>query len=249
MLVNIVTESKDRKWILRRWAEDLAVMESVTIDHPENADAQYYINYALYDERHPGIKIAYFTHMEEAGPNRLRFVEVMERCDVAVMMNSKLIKFPKKTMVIPPATDLGIGYRPPIFGVVGKTYDSGRKGEYLVKNMVDAGYIVRGWGFGWPCEIVGDGYDGLERFYNSLDYLVIPSLNEGGPMPVLEAISLKIPVIAPDVGLSWEHPVIQYDKGNWDSLNDVLTKLAKPRTTDDWRRDHERLFCAIECQM
>lgn len=249
MIVNVVSEPKERTWILRRWAEGLVSMEGVTIDHPEGADAQYYINYALYDESHPGIKIAYFTHIEDEGPNRSKFVEVMEKCDVAVMMNRKLITNPRKSVVIVPSTDIGIGDYKPTFGVVGKTYASGRKGQYLIENMVEAGYDVRAWGFGWPCHIAGDGYEGLIRFYKSLDYLVIPSLNEGGPMPVLEAIALKVPVIAPDVGFCWDHPVIRYKKGSWQSLNEVLTKLAKPRTGDDWRRDNEKLFCAIECQM
>lgn len=249
MRVNIVTEKKENTWILRRLAEDLAAMDGVSIDCPEGADAQYYINYALYDEAHPGIKIAYFTHIEDAGPNRKKFVEVMEKCDVAVMMNSKLVSHPKKTVVIAPATNIGVGSRVPIFGVAGKTYSSGRKGQYLVQNMVEAGYSVRAWGYGWPCDIVGNGHEGLSRFYLSLDYLLIPSLNEGGPMPVLEAIALNVPVIAPDVGFCWDHPVIRYEKGSWESLNEVLTKLAKPRTREDWCRDHQKLFCAIECQM
>ena len=249
MIVNVVTEPKERTWILRRWGEDLASMDGVTIDHPEGADAQYYINYALYDEGHPGIKIAYFTHMEEEGPNRLRFSEVMKKCDVAVMMNKKLITNPKKSVVIVPSTNIGVGSHKPIFGVVGKTYESGRKGQYLIQNMVEAGYDIRAWGFGWPCDITGNGYEGLIRFYNSLNYLVIPSLNEGGPMPVLEAIALKVTVIAPDVGFCWDHPVIRYKKGSWDSLNEVLTKLAKPRTREDWCRDNKKLFLDIECQM
>lgn len=249
MIVNVVSEPKERTWILRRWAEDLASMDGVTIDHPEGADAQYYINYALYDEGHPGIKIAYFTHMEEEGPNRLRFSEVMEKCDVAVMMNKKLITNQKKSVVIVPSTNIGVGSYKPIFGVVGKTYESGRKGQYLIQNMVDAGYDIRAWGFGWPCDIKGNGYEGLIRFYNSLNYLVIPSLNEGGPMPVLEAIALKVTVIAPDVGFCWDHPVIRYKKGSWDSLNEVLTKLDKPRTREDWCRDNKNLFLDIECQV
>lgn len=257
MRVNIVTEKKENAWILRRMAEELVQLPGVTIDQPEGADAQYYINYALHNESHCGLKIAYFTHLEELGHVRERFIEVMKKCDVPVMMNSrqfsdlwKLLKgskLKKLCQVIEPGTEFSSNSV--TFGVVGRTKETGRKGEHLVDLMVKAGYKVRAFGKGWPCKTYKFDFSFIERFYGVIDYLVVTSLNEGGPIPLLEAIALKVPVIAPDVGLCWDYPVIKYQRGRWDSLNDVLMKLTRPRTWENWREDHRKLFREIECQM
>ena len=50
----------------------------------------------------------------------------------------------------------------------------------------------------------------LPDFYRSIDYLLVLSENEWGPLPVLEALAMGKPVIAPDVGWCWDYPVIRY---------------------------------------
>mgnify|MGYP001573395053 CR=1 FL=1 len=42
--------------------------------------------------------------------------------------------------------------------------------------------------------------NGYQDFYGKIDYLLIPSLWEGGPMALLEALACGVPVIAADVG-------------------------------------------------
>src|SRR5690606_39147913 len=148
----------------------------------------------------------------------------------------------KDPVLIKPGTD----YRKEVvFGVVGRTYNTGRKNERLVSRMKDAGFKVIAWGEGWPCEIVSNDPAKLPEFYKSIDYLVVTSTNEGGPMPVLEALALGTPVIAPDVGWCWEYPVIRYEKGNWESLRSVLRGLSAPQTWEEWRTAHRELFLKI----
>src|SRR5690606_27066137 len=85
----------------------------------------------------------------------------------------------------------------------------------------------------------------LEEFYDSIDYLVVTSLEEGGPIPVIEAISRGVPVIAPDVGWCWEFPVIRYERGSWPWLFSVLSALTNPPTWQEWAEEHSRLFSQI----
>lgn len=46
----------------------------------------------------------------------------------------------------------------------------------------------------------GEDYDGYYSFYMDIDYLLVPSLWEGGPMAPLEAFYMGVPVITADVG-------------------------------------------------
>ena len=73
-------------------------------------------------------------------------------------------------------------------------------------------------------------FDELPDFYSKIDYLLILSKNEGGPIPVLEAISMGKPVIAPDVGWCWDHPVIKYN--NIEELKNIIKTLSSYTNTD-----------------
>ena len=249
--VNIVTEPPERAWILRRMASELTPIPGVRIHEPVPGEATYYINYALMPEKPGPLDLAYFTHVE-GGPLEGAFHRNLGRC-FPVLMNRGLTKHlhPNRSIykVIHPGSALG--KREPVFGIAGRTYPSGRKGEKMVLQMVEAGYKVVFCEEVWDLvkehpNVLQPPRSGSPWFWEIIDSLVVPSLNEGGPVPVLDALAARVPVIAPNVGFCWDYPVIHYERGDWNSLNDVLSKLAKPRTWDDWRADHERLFRDLE---
>jgi glycosyltransferase involved in cell wall biosynthesis len=144
--------------------------------------------------------------------------------------------------------------RAPIFGVVGRAYNSGRKGQELVAQAVAAGFNVLACAPAeriratansrWPCPVTHKT-EARDDFYRGIDYLLVPALEEGGPMPVLEAIARHVPVIAPDVGWCWEFPVIRYERGSWESLRSVLDGLTHAPTWTDWVEKHRKLFTRL----
>ena len=84
-----------------------------------------------------------------------------------------------------------IFFKPVIkIGVVGRTYHTGRKGEDLVQKLMDEPGIE--WHFtgsGWPAPAEMYPAEMMPDFYNSVDYILIPSYYEGGPMSILEALA------------------------------------------------------------
>ncbi len=227
-------------WILERMAKEikLHIPEVTMNEHP--SDINYFINYMGYDKTLPGKSVALYTHIEESGKPRRRFLDSAPLVDYCVAMceNTASILYnngAENVRVI----HGGVPCRKLLrFGVSGRTYGSGRKGEFLVKNMVDAGYNITSIGKGWPCPT--SELDSLE-FFQSLDYYVVTSLNEGGPFGMLEALAHGVPVIAPDTGWCWEYSTLRYDRGNWDSLHSLLKGL-QPRLWSEWAVDHKQLF-------
>ena len=78
-----------------------------------------------------------------------------------------------------------------------------------------------------------DNYAGL---YSSIDYLLVPSLYEGGPMALLEALSCGIPVIAAEVGWVGDFAreaavgdLTTFVPGDVEALKAILTGLVAPR--------------------
>jgi glycosyltransferase involved in cell wall biosynthesis len=229
-------------WILERSAREIGSrVAGVSLNgRRQETKLTYFINYAQYEEV-DGRSMALFTHREDGALGTL-FDYVASRVDHAVAMCNKteelVSAFGVPTSVIHMGTD---GIRPLRFGICGRTYPTGRKGEHLVSQMVEAGYDVSAWGEGWPCP----RFDGeRDAFWNAIDYLVVTSTNEGGPVPVLEALARGVPVIAPDVGWCWEYTTIHYVAGSWASLKSTLAGLF-PRTWAQWAADHAALFDRI----
>ena len=201
----------------------------------------------------PSRTLAFFTHTA-GGYGIVR--KVIPYTSAQVCMNQTMLKALKSfgashPVLIRPgvnvqATDTtapwgpGNAQKPITFGVCGRTYKGGHKGEWLVTKMVEAGYTVRAHGHGWPVN-TKTGSD-LTDFYAGIDYLVVTGRIEGGPLPVIEAIAAGVPVIAPNVGWCWEFPVIHYETNDWDSLNTVLHGLTHTPSWDAWAEGHRILF-------
>ena len=243
-------------WILMRMAEEIAKrVRGVTINstgYPPRGPGPEEITYfaPMKDIRHMpgvrGLKVGLFTHGEERS---LLFIDQFDAC---VTMNRAMALFleehgARNVVTIRPGTEPP--KRPMVFGVCGRVYGKGRKGAFLVEHAVGAGFTFRACSrpqtkAAAPCPITHPIED-RSKFYETIDYLVVTSLDEGGPMPVLEAVAHGVPVIAPDVGFCWEFPVIRYGRGSWDSLRSVLEGLAKPPTWKTWAEEHKALFARL----
>lgn len=241
MSLNIVTERHG--WILHRCAEEIAKrIPNVTVNGDRHAaDWNYYIPaYAFIGPGDRGPAIGLWTH-----PTPERMDAFIPRYRAHVSMNVRVAaelhaRGASPVQVIRPGASAEP--RRLTFGVCGRTYKDGRKGERLVSEMVRAGHSVVAWGAGWPCRVIGDDLDSLPAFYGAIDYLIVTSTQEGGPMPVVDAMAYGVPVIAPNVGWCWEFPVIHYERGDWSSLRAVLHGLTSPPTWQEWADKHAALF-------
>lgn len=240
MRVNIVTERGD--WILNRCARELAErIPGVTVNG--TGEVTYYLpaySWCKPAQIRPG-SIGFWTHPTEA-----RLDAYHDRFVANVAMNetvaAQLAKRGAHVTVIRPG--VSVPTRRITFGVVGRTYASKRKGEDKIAALVGDGHSVIARGEGWPCPARPLVLDELPEFYRSIDYLLVTSTEEGGPMPVLDAIAQGVPVIAPNVGWCWEFPCIGYD-GSLSDLRRVVTALTNPPTWEQWASDHARLFAEI----
>ncbi len=92
---------------------------------------------------------------------------------------------------------------------------------------------VRELALGVTCEFVGHYSDPLGRtaFMNSLDVFVLPSLAEGTPTSVVEAMAHGIPVIASEVGgipdMIGDDAGIRFEPGDSTALEEAMLRLAK----------------------
>jgi len=248
--VNIITEDESKAWILRRCAREIQKKYPEITINGSPRPLTYVINYALHKNA-SGVTVGHYTHLEESGVFRKRFIDTIPLFDYYVAMCKKTAGLllehgadPRRVSVVRQGCDERVR-KEPVFGIVGRTYPSGRKGEHLVEKMIASNYKIKAWGRGWNVDDTISDFDALPDFYRGIDYLVVTSLNEGGPIPVIDAIAAGVPVIAPDVGWCFEFPVIRYDVGDWESLNGVLMRLTNPPTWDSWAKAHGKIFHAI----
>ena len=260
--VNIVLS--DEGWILHTLARHLQQsIPRVTYDLDVNpsADIQYYMTYGTWRYRVSPREIGYFAHIEQDKATQERFYNVADNMDWAVCHSRPYEKILREhgmetVVTIPPGVDLE-RFQPRLkIGIVGRTYHTGRKGERLVAAVMDTPGIE--WhftGVGWPGPALMLSDDQMPDFYRSMDYILVPSLYEGGPMSVIEALACGCQVIAPPVGWVPEYPHIEYRTGDADDLRRVLTdvvaqrhqlrKSVLDRGWDTWIDGHQRLFAQV----
>ena len=222
----------------------------------------------------PSVPVAaMFTHREETPPGNAKaklFDAVAQRVQLRVAMcqlyAELLSKFgPTIQPPLPVERDkFTIAHSRrrgrPVVGFSGYTYRNHRKGEDLVKAVLASkiGKRVewRASGRGWPVKTTRYKWVEMPAFYQGLDVLVCPSRVEGGPMPVLEALSCGVRVVIPrKVGILDELPdtagIHRYERGDAKGLvraleaalsepfdRKALRAVTEPYTVEAWCKAH-----------
>lgn len=237
--LNIVTAFDG--WILPQIATNLGkhIDGCKVSDKPDmEADVNLYVNYHIFHSLgypRSNFDIGYFTHKEPSKP----FDQVASVVDHCIAMSKKtyeLLPEGKRSVLSPCGADLQTFKNKPVtLGIVGKDHPGGRKGFDVVKHLESIDNVT--------IKITGGklSKEQLVEFYDSIDYLLVTSTIEGGPVPILEAMRFNKPIIAPDVGWCWEFPVIRYE--TTEDLINIATTLGSPIIS--WEQSSQELVDII----
>ena len=265
--VNILTEP--RGWVLHHWAEELLRgINYITINKPEGVAT---IDYAIpfYFRRRfdlGNISVGYFTHIEvgdddESRMGRGEFYRNIHRFDCCVAQNktieAELKRRGAKRVCLITAGAPEEYFRPKlVLGFIGRNYKNDRKNLTWFAQLEKLDWIEIHYKMD-PCHWSVRGERaalGLARFYRNLDFVLVTSKSEGGPMCVLEGLSCGVPIIMPEgVGL-YDHfncGVLTY-KPDYESLLALLQRLFQEKhklflegqkyNLDTWRCEHIKMF-------
>jgi len=266
--VRIITEKPG--WIMHRKGEEIAkYMGGAKINEDyHDADIHYYINYGYFNRRPAnGLVVANFTHYD---PDHLsdKFISVAHEVDHCVAVSEETAKvlvsfgIPRsKISVILVGADRSFVPKLTV-GIVGRVYPNGRKGDDIVAELLrdtqlleQVNIVSSSEGWGTPVWQFADKAD----FYRAIDYLLVPSRLEGGPVPFMEALACGTMAIAPEIGVIPEFPHISYPIGDTESLKSILAELAQEHRRqrkfltgkmkgldwEGWAMRHDRLFRSL----
>ncbi len=226
--------------------DDPKIWESAILDVP--GQINYFINYAVMKRKTKGIDVGFFTHPENDGG----FFRKAKLVDLAICMNTKytqeLIQMGLRAVKITPGVDPA--YKPKLrLAIVGSLRYGFRKGVDLIESIQDLPFV--------DVIITNGRYPKKElpRLFQSVDYTLICSRYEGGPMCLLESIACGKKVICPlDVGFAndFKENIVPYQNGDKFSLIRVLialynekleiSKAVEKYTWDKWAAAHMNVF-------
>lgn len=239
----------------------------------DTADLNYFMLYIMigqtpYDKTKTA---AWFSHFELNRPNKQEwFNTAAARVDLrltsARLYVPMLEVFGETALVEYPPIDPQFIDKP-VIGVSGYVHPGGRKGERLLKWLLDSGdfddCVFVASGKGWPIDYVREYTWGeMPDFYRHIDVFLCTSSVEGIPMPPLEALAMGKPVVIPKgVGLLddlyhlFDDAIYYYDLDNKHSLHNALKKALSPiearksivdmYTAKQWAKQHVQAFEAF----
>lgn len=212
----------------------------------------YFINYAVARRKTAKLDAAWFTHPEDDG----QFWRIGQFMDLALcncdQYRQRLAAMGRRAVTIIPGVDKTFVPKL-VLGFVGRFSTYGmRKGADLLQQVNGLDFVQLA---------VTNGRvppENLPTFYRSLDYVLVTSRYEGGPMCLLEGLACGKKVICPpDVGFAdrFADGVIPYKNGDFASLAQVLhalyeeklkiSALVQPYDWDLWAQEHQRQFDAL----
>jgi hypothetical protein len=185
-----------------------------------NSDVNFYFNWHGFKKK-TRFDVCYFTHIENGSKHRQMWNNSIKNCDVAVMMGSRYaLTAPdfKRVIFNPPPFEIYKNSHPIKLLVVGRSYRTGRKNYSTLEEVKKHCNVDITFSKGKMTQAE------LFQAYQNTDYILVTSKIEAGPMSVAEAIAMRKPVIAPDVGWCWEYPVVRYRSTS--ELIKILNKLS-----------------------
>ena len=240
-----------------------------SLSHTPRVDvaANYYVDIQnCYHGRTPVLDIGYFTHLHENSinhvqPSWLTLDFIVHGCSRYREMFEQFYPPEKMDVLIPGEIPDGFDLKKPTIGVFQRGKYEGKGFHFMEEMGRNHPWVMRGfkWRFvgnDWEpvikqyndrgIESVGLGDAGLKypegysAQYDLVDYVLIPSLWEGGPMSLIEANAKGIPIISSDVGQSAKDIGVDYlfERGNAVALQNILHLLLAPAAQSRQRVAH-----------
>ena len=148
---------------------------------------------------------------------------------------------PAKLQVVYAAAD-NFKFKRKVIGIVGVPQPNGRKRENLILDLAwkydlspfQFVFVGTFWdrvigelkAVGVNAESIALNDEGLQMFYQQIDALLVTGYAEGGPLPLLEAMAVGVPIISPRFGYAADMVDTHYD--TVEDLWDMLSDLAQP---------------------
>ena len=245
MKINIVTEPLPG-WVLRMMAENwnryLPNCSITTMKPCLKSDINFYVNWDIFNQK-TNLDIGWFTHRELDPKKKKDFdnkAKLIDYCICPSLNTLKLLPKEKSCVLKHGVGEEYANQRKKIkFGIIGRGYSSGRKNFKIVEKLKK----IQNTEF-----IISEGKltkNEVVDLYKRIDYLLVTSNNEGGPVPVIEALTMGVPIIAPNVGWCWEYPVIKYN--STEELFNVINKLSYYVDVDKvWQDSSKELLNIFE---
>jgi glycosyltransferase involved in cell wall biosynthesis len=257
MNINIVTV--DSGWILQKIADRIKETNedifSLTYWEPRtDVDANFYVDIQnCYRGPTCTHDIGLFTHLDRDStdsilPHWLKIDYIIHQCTKYYDIFSDLYNKDKMCVLPPGEIHESFTLKKPVIGIFQRGQYEG-KGFHFMRDLVDQHpNILKQFKF----VFVGSGWDdvvricnknGIKTFYyddsdysmypklyKNVDYILIPSLWEGGPMSIIEAWATGTPIIGAKVGLLNKDFTADYsfDPGNSQQLIDILNSIIAP---------------------
>ena len=257
MKINIVTVRSG--WILAKIAERLCSTNQEIFQlsySPKNdVDANFYIDMQnCFTRKSNTLDVGLFTHLHE---NSSRYIaQQYLRADYIVHMCTRYYNifkdfYPEDRMCVLYPAEVGANFnlKKPTIGVFQRGQYEG-KGFFFMGRMANYEIMSRFRflfvGSGWDAVVKAFSEKGIEvehqtseeyseypKLYKEIDYLLVPSLWEGGPMSIVEAYAMGIPIISSDVGWIGSDFEVEYiyEPNNENQLESILNSIYAPIVT------------------
>lgn len=256
MKVNVVTVKSG--WILQKIAERIVASApsgaefSLSHSPRKDVDINFYVDLQnCYRGKSKVKDVGFFTHLDRDSDDHLMKNKHWLTCDFIIHMNRRYYErfskyYPSERMAVLKSIEIfpEFSLKKIRLGIVQRGKYEG-KGYHFMLRMAEHDYMKNfefifcgnDWeevidlysSRGIKCTMVDERYENYPKVYDSMDYLLIPSLWEGGPMSVPEALAKGVPIISSEVGWVPEFGVeYMYKPDDDQALLEILKKIREP---------------------